>query len=115
MDAPGERPAGDGAPFPDVVFAPARPDIRPDHHGEVIFEVRQGSDGGLAMPVYSSVDRLTAALGHAQPWVALPLQNIRTIMGSAGVHRVVVDAGVQPGTWQWQQSDVNELERRLPW
>ena len=43
---------------------------------------------------------------------ALPLRNIRTIMGGAGVDRVVIDPQVQPGAWRWQASDLQALERR---
>jgi hypothetical protein len=43
----------------------------------MVFEVRRASDGGLARPVFSSLDQLTGALGPDQPWVALPLHNIQ--------------------------------------
>jgi hypothetical protein len=104
--------AAAGGGLPEIVFAPARPDVRPGHDGDVIFEVRQVSDGGRALPVFSSVDRLVAALGHEQPWVALPLQNIRQIMGASSVPTIVLDPGAEPGTWQWQASDIESLQRR---
>jgi len=97
----------------EIVFAPARPDIRPGHDGDVIFEVRQLADGGRGMPVFTDVKRLVAALGPDQPWVALPLANIRVIMGGAGVDRVVIDPEAEPAAWRWQDSDLEALERRL--
>lgn len=93
-------------------MAPARPDIRPGHDGEVIFEVRELSGGGRALPVFTTVKRLVATLGPAQPWVALPLRNIQAIMGGAGVGTVVIDPQAEPGTWRWQASDLQALGRR---
>jgi type III secretion system (T3SS) SseB-like protein len=104
------RGAGD---LPAIVFAPARPDIRPEHRDSMVFEVRRASDGGLALPVFSSLDRLTGALGPDQPWVALPLHNIQVIMGGSGVGRILVDPDAEPDAQRWDDSDLTELERRL--
>jgi len=101
-----------GGSLPEIVIAPARPDIRPGHDGDAIFEVRELSGGGRALPVFTTVKRLVAALGPDQPWVALPLRNIQAIMGGAGVDRVVIDPQVQPGAWRWHASDLQALERR---
>lgn len=78
----------------------------------MIFEVRELSDGGRALPVFTTVKRLVATLGPEQPWVALPLRNIRAIMGGAGVDRVVIDPQARPDAWRWQASDLQALERR---
>lgn len=106
----------DGASLAPIVFAPARPDIRPGHETDVIFEVHETGDGGRALPVFTTVERLVAALGPNQPWVALPLANVQRIMGAAGVDKVALDPEGQPGGWQWQESDLEALkaaERRL--
>lgn len=113
MDAAEHGYASGAADLTAIVFAPARPDIRPDHRGEMVFEVRRASDGGLALPVFSRLDRLTAALGPDQPWVALPLHNVQVIMGGSGVDRVLLDPDAAPGTQRWDDSDIEELERRL--
>ncbi|HTS99693.1 MAG TPA: SAV_915 family protein [Streptosporangiaceae bacterium] len=102
-----------GVDLPDIVFAPARPDIRPGHDADVIFEVRELADGVPALPVFSTIERLVSALGPEQPWVALPLPNVRRIMGGAGVDRIVLDPDAEPGAWRWQASDIEALERRL--
>ena len=114
MRAPGDGAAGGaaGSGLPEIVVVPARPDIRPGHDSDVIFEVRQLSDGGRALPAFTTVERLVSTLGREQPWVALPLRNIQAIMGSAGVDRVVLDPEAEPGTWRWQASDIEALERR---
>ena len=101
-----------GERLPAVVVAPARPDIRPGHEGDMIFEVRQLSDGGRALPVFTTVSRLVAVLGPEQPWVAIPLRNVQAIMGGAGVDRVVVDPPADPSAWRWRASDLEALERR---
>ena len=113
MHAPENGPAGRAADLPAIVFAPARPDIRPDHRDEMVFEVRQASDGGLALPVFSRLDRLTAALGPDQPWVALPLHNVQVIMGGSGVDRVLLDPDAAPDARRWNDRDLEDLERRL--
>jgi hypothetical protein len=97
----------------EIVFAPARPDVRPGHEADVAFEVRQMSDGARGLPVFTTIQKLAAALGREQPWVGLPLRNVQVIMGGAGVDRVVIDPGEEPGAWRWQASDLEDLERRL--
>lgn len=79
----------------------------------MILEVRRASDGGLALPVFSRLDLLTAALGPAQPWVALPLHNVQAILGGTEVDRVLLDPDAAPDTPRWDAGDVAELERRL--
>lgn len=113
MDAPESRHGSEAADLPAIVFAPARPDIRPEHRDGMVFEVRRASDGGLALPVFSSLDRLTAALGPDQPWVALPLHNVQVIMGGTGVDRVLLDPDAEPDARRWDAGDLEELERRL--
>lgn len=104
---------GSGENLPEIVVVPAHPDVRPGHDGNVIFEVRRASDGELALPAFSSVGRLVAVLGDEQPWVAMPLQNARTIMGAAGVDRVVLDPDAGPDAWRWQEGDTEMLQGRL--
>ncbi len=113
MHAPERRDSGGAGDLPAIVLVPARPEIRADHRDGVIFEVRRASDGGLALPVFSSLDRLTAALGPAQPWVALPLHNVQMIMGGTDVHRVLLDPAAAPDAGRWDAGDIGELERRL--
>jgi hypothetical protein len=105
----------DGEPaervVPEIVFAPAHQDIRPGHDGDVVFEVRRLADGRRGLPVFTTVERLVAALGREQPWVALPLRNVQRLMGGAGVPSVVIDPEVEPGAWRWQAGDLEVLGR----
>jgi hypothetical protein len=98
--------------LPEIVFAPAHPGLRPGQDADVVFEVRRLADGRRALPVFTTVSQLVAALGPEQPWVALPLRNVRQVMGSAGVPSVVVDPGAEPSAWRWQLSDIEALGRR---
>jgi hypothetical protein len=45
--------------------------------------------------------------------VALPLHNVQVIMGGSGIDRVLLDPDAEPGTQRWNDSDIEELERRL--
>jgi hypothetical protein len=98
--------------LPEVVLAPAHPDVRLGHDADVVFEVRRAPDGGRALPVFTTVERLVATLGPEQPWVALPLRNIQHLMSAAGVPTIVIDPGAEPGAWRWQMSDLEDLARR---
>lgn len=98
-----------GPDLPEIVFVPAHPDVRPGHEEEAVFEVRELAGGGRALPAFTTLPRLVAALGREQPWVGLPLRNIQAIMGSVQVEHIVLDPGAEPGTWRWQVSDIEAL------
>jgi SseB protein N-terminal domain len=95
---------------PDVVIAPAHPD---DGRREIVFEVRESAEGRNVLPVFSSVPRLVATLGPAQPWVALPLHEVRALAAGGGVHEVVLDPVARPDAWRWKYQDLEMLEQRL--
>jgi hypothetical protein len=101
-----------GPDLPEIVFVPAHPDTRPGHETDVVFEVRQVEGGDPALPAFTTLERLVSVLGHEQPWVALPLLNIQQIMGSVQVEQIVLDPEAESGTWRWQASDLEALERR---
>ena len=93
---------------PELVFVPARPQVSGDSRN-VAYETRTLADGTVALPVYSTVTKLVAALGHYQPWMCLPLQTVRADMAKAGVHQVVLDAPVDTSAWRWQESGLRTL------
>jgi SseB protein N-terminal domain len=94
-------------PLPDLVFVPARP-ARPRAGGgrEVAFEARTLADGTVALPAFSTVARLVAALGHYQPWVCVPLPTVQAAMARDGVPQVVLDPAVDPSAWRWQEASL---------
>jgi hypothetical protein len=98
------------AALPDIVVAPAHPDIR-EGGKDVVFEVRNGADGGQVLPVFSTVRLLVEVLGPAQPWVALPLESARALAASRGVDRVVLDPVAEPGAWRWHPEDLDTWRR----
>lgn len=94
--------------LPELVFVPARPRVS-EGSREVTFEARTLADGTVALPVYSTVERLVAALGHYQPWACLPLRTVRAEMGKAGVPRVVLDAAVDASAWRWHYGSLESF------
>jgi hypothetical protein len=105
------RPAVSSARPPRIAYVPAHPATAGQRHGpgDVEFEIRRLADGEAALPAFSSVAKLVAALGHAQPWVALPLENIRALMGAVGVRRIVIDPEVDDRAWRWRADDLTDL------
>jgi hypothetical protein len=95
-------------PFPELVFVPARPRVSRDSR-DVAYETRTLADGRVALPVYSTVAKLVAALGHCQPWVCLPLRTVQAEMEAAGVQQVVLDAAVDASAWRWQEGGLRTL------
>jgi hypothetical protein len=93
---------------PELVFVPARPQVSRGGR-DVAYETRTLADGTVALPVYSTVTKLVAALGHYQPWMCLPLRTVQTDMQQAGVHQVVVDAEVDTSAWRWQEGGLRTL------
>lgn len=98
----------DQAPAPGLVFVPARPQVSRGSR-EVAYETRTLADGTVALPVYSTVTKLVAALGHYQPWMCLPLPTVQADMGKAGVQQVVLDAAVDASAWRWQENGLRIL------
>lgn len=98
--------------LPDIVYVPAHPVVRAGRR-DVELEVRRLADGRAALPVFTSLDRLVASLGEAQPWVTLPLRAARALMAAAGVGEVVVDAPIAPGAWQWHEDDLATYARAV--
>ncbi|MGF1427215.1 SAV_915 family protein [Kitasatospora sp. LaBMicrA B282] len=87
-------------PLPRLVYAPARP-VQHEERTEVCYEVRLLPDGTRVLPVYSTRERLVAALGPAQPWAQAPLRAVRAVMGSVGVELVQLDPEVSEQAWRW--------------
>ncbi len=64
-------------------------------------------------PRLSSQRRLVEAMGHVQPWAALPLDRLQELMGRARVLAIVVDPPAAQGAWRWRESDLERLKRDL--
>lgn len=90
-----------GIPADDVVvFVPARPHA----HGwtkDVAFETRPLPDGRRLGIAFTSMDALATALGGYQPWVALPVKDLREVLGTRGVRLIIFDPPVPDEGWRW--------------
>jgi hypothetical protein len=95
-----------------VVFVPAHAEVYQGRK-EPAFEVRERPDGGRDLPVFTSLERLVQALGPYQPWVALPLAEVRDRMVTAGIDRLTLDPAGSPGMWRWGLEDLQALHGQI--
>lgn len=106
-----QRRPGSGGPAPsDIVVVPAHP---VHGGGDIEFEVRQSADGMDVLPAFSSVRRLVAVFGQAQPWIALPLSTVKQLAGEAGVRQIMLDPMALPDAWRWSYADLVDLDHDL--
>lgn len=59
--------------FPPIVYLPCAP---VQSKGELTIDLRSTQDGRLALLVYSSMDRLVAHCGPAQPWTVMATRDL---------------------------------------
>jgi len=103
----GHRPAE--PELPDKVYVPAHPAQRHDDDSSIEFEVRVLTDGSRVLPVFSSVERMSEALGPAQPWVLVPLRAARAVMAVAGIDSVMLDPQLVDDAWRWDAQSLHRL------
>ena len=111
------RPAANGAVagalsagqdgMPGLVAVPAHPGG--PGSGRMFLEARESPRSGRVLPVFSTVGRLVAALGPAQPWAVLPLHRARDMATAAGVGLIALDPVVSPDAWRWAVSDLEDF------
>src|SRR5262249_34951086 len=99
-------PSSDGT---SIVYVAAFPDPRPDHDGAIL-ETRVLTSGEIAALAFSSRERLVAALGPAQPWIALPIEVLQAWTRAAGITTVTLDAAVPADARRWRDMDLAALE-----
>jgi hypothetical protein len=95
----------------ELVFVPARPRVSGTGN-ELTYEVRTLADGTMALPVFSTVARLVAALGRYQPWACVPLQAVQADMARCGIPQVVLDPVVELNAWRWRQDGLRAFAAR---
>ena len=96
--------------MPGLVAVPAHPGG--PGSGRLFLEARESPRSGRVLPVFSTVGRLVAALGPAQPWAVLPLDRARDMATAAGVGLIALDPVVSPGAWRWAACDLEDFGRR---
>lgn len=91
------------------VFVPAHPrhPADPSRRPEIGFELLGRQDGSRPVPVaFTDVRKLVAALGDAQPWIAVPVRWFVELMRDSGFGRTYLDPEVEPGTPTWSADAV---------
>lgn len=91
-----------------LTYVPAHP----GQHGQqrtVRFELRATGGGERVCAAFSSRGRLVAALGAAQPWLALPVDTLRLIMAAAGIATIYLDPDVPAEAPRWGSADLERL------
>ncbi|MET7483034.1 SAV_915 family protein [Streptomyces sp. NPDC005538] len=115
---PGPRPGV--PPYETAVFVPAHPrsieavngDGRPVRMPFVVYELFEHPAAHSAAFAFSTVDKLVAAFGEAQPWVLTSIGPLAEAMGERGA-TVVLDPKVAPGRPNWRPADLAALAREV--
>ncbi|MEV6512761.1 SAV_915 family protein [Streptomyces sp. NPDC051642] len=126
--APRPGPAADGRPGPrpgvpayeTPVFVPAHPryvdavddDGRPVRVPFVVYELFEYPAQRTAAYAFSTVEKLVAAFGEAQPWVGTSIGPLAEAMGERG-GTVVLDPKVAPGRPNWRPADLAAFAREV--
>lgn len=104
---------------PEIVFVPARP-LPVGEDTRAALELRELADGTKALPAFTTLAKLVAALGDAQPWVAMPLSAVQEQMRKSQIGPIALDPAIAPGAWRWQRPDLDayvhdlQQERQRP-
>lgn len=98
-----EEDTGERVALPPLVYVPCT-STKP-MNGELTFEMRQLSDGRLALPVYSALDRLVNSCGESQPWAAVPSTRLDEASASAPFDVIALDLEVPE---EWRKDNVAE-------
>ncbi|WP_406458884.1 hypothetical protein OH768_30355 [Streptomyces sp. NBC_01622] len=117
---PGPRPGV--PPYETAVFVPAHPryvdttydDGRPVRVPFIAYELfAHPTDAtGTVAFAFTTLEKLVAALGEAQPWVATSLGPLAEGVGEQGV-TVLLDPRVAPGQRNWQVADLAAYAREV--
>ncbi|MGW3359983.1 SAV_915 family protein [Streptomyces bungoensis] len=118
---PSRRSAADGRPRPKPgvppygtpVFVPAHPryidavneDGRPVRVPLIVYELFEHVADHAAAYAFTTVERLAAAFGEAQPWVVTSIGPLAEALGERGV-TVLLDPRVAHERHNWQPADL---------
>jgi hypothetical protein len=94
-----------------LLFVPACPIHEPGLAPYGV-EVRRLVDGRYGCLAFSTVARLTAALGSHQPWVGVPAGALVHYLERLGVDSLYVDSAVPDEAWRWQPDELTALVAR---
>jgi hypothetical protein len=113
----GTAPTGPKAgvpPYTTPVFVPAHPRYpgggRPAVRAVELLEL----PGSAPVPVaFSTLEGLVAALGPAQPWIAVSLGPYAEGMATCGLPAVRLDPNVAEGAGRWRAEDLETYARKV--
>lgn len=88
MAGPGQTPGETAEPT--VLLLPSVPGGGED--GRPALALKPLDDGRLALPLYTSLDRLVAGCGDRQPWVAVIDSEVEQLFQNSGADVAIVDA-----------------------
>lgn len=89
------RLGGPGTPPRDDVAFVASSRTHPgDPDAEI--ELRQTTDGRLALLAFTSLDALVSGCGSAQPWIAFPTDRLDDVVEASGAGVVLWDITLDP-------------------
>jgi hypothetical protein len=94
-----------------LLFVPASP-VHETGLAPYGVEVRQLANGQYGCLAFSTVDRLTDALGGYQPWVGVQAGELVRYLDRAGVASLYVDPALPDEAWRWQPGQMRELAAR---
>jgi hypothetical protein len=102
------------------VFVPAHPryvdtvdeDGQPVRVPFVVYELFEHPAHHTAAFAFSTVEKLVAAFGEAQPWVGTSIGPLAEALGERGA-TVVLDPRVAPGRPNWQSADLAAYVREV--
>ncbi len=82
---------------PPVVYVPAH---RVSGPAGPTLELRELDSGGVALLVYTALDRLARGLGPHQPWVLLPLEKLDDIRQIQPFDAIHFDVSLPEDMWR---------------
>ncbi|WP_169336092.1 SAV_915 family protein [Actinopolyspora halophila] len=94
-EAEDDEPA-EPSPSPEVVYLPCQRVMHSGEHSSTV-ELRRTDHDELALPVFTSLERLVACCGGNQAWVSVESSSIDDIVARSGADAVAVDQ-MMPGT-----------------
>ncbi len=108
---PGPKPGV--PPYHTPVFVPAHPeyvetanaDGRPARLSFIAYELFEHPTDGTVAFAFTTLEKLVAALGEAQPWIATSIGPLAEGMGEHDA-TVLLDPRVTPGHHNWQSADL---------
>jgi hypothetical protein len=93
-------------PYGTTVFAPAHPRYPQGGRPVVDFELLAHTAGRPVPVAFTTLDLLVAALGDAQPWIAVALGPYAEAMRDAGLPSVRLDPAVDGTARGWRPQDL---------